>query len=341
MSRAVPVISLKADFENRQEEIQKELVQAAETAGFFSIVDHGISVAEIEEQFGRAKAFFDLPREVKALTPHEFKTNVGWEYQAQIRPSTGTADQKESLWLQLRSKDTHWPKNEKIPNFADKTAEFMAKCHGISMKILGCFSRELGFAPDHFEKAHQTDSPDSLTSLRLIHYMATEDAKEGYWRAGSHTDIGCLTLLFQRDGEDGLEICPGRESSSDFAAGDVWTPLPATTGPITINLGDMLMAASDDRLKSNFHRVVARPGKQPARYSIAYFNQAMRNFIIEGPLKKYEPATAEEYITRAMKRNFAALQAKQAAVAAAAAQAQDIATTEKVAQILAPVSANA
>lgn len=150
--------------------------------------------------------------------------------------------------------------------------------------------------------------PDCLTQLRLIHYPPTVDAA-GTWRAGSHTDIGCLTLLFQRDGEDGLEICPGRESHTSFAMGDVFSPLPAKTGQIVVNIGDMLsessilcwiicsvraltyskspVAWSDDRLKSTFHRVRATDvGESPSRYSIAYFNQGRRDYIMQGPQKK-------------------------------------------------------
>lgn len=82
-------------------------------------------------------------------------------------------------------------------------------------------------------------APDNLTQLRMLHYPSSNDAM-GSWRAGVHTDIGCLTLLFQRDGEDGLEVCPGRESSSSYAIGDTFFPLPAETGPIVVNIGDML-----------------------------------------------------------------------------------------------------
>lgn len=151
-----------------------------------------------------------------------------------------------------------------------------------------------------------TNQPDNLTQLRLLHYPASENA-EGTWRAGVHTDIGCLTLLFQRDGEDGLEICPGRESHSSSAVGDKFFPLPAQTGPIVVNIGDMLsmencfrkelklanmiycviVAWSDDRLKANFHRVRAKGvGYTPDRYSIAYFNTGRKNVIMQGPLKK-------------------------------------------------------
>jgi isopenicillin N synthase-like dioxygenase len=62
----------------------------------------------------------------------------------------------------------------------------------------------------------------------------------GQWRAGPYTDIGCLTLFFQRGGEDGLEICPGRESHNSLGVGDTFYPLPAKTGPIVVNIGDML-----------------------------------------------------------------------------------------------------
>lgn len=149
-----------------------------------------------------------------------------------------------------------------------------------------CLAAALGFPENFFIEANDPTKPDCLTQLRLIHYPPAENAV-GTWRAGSHTDIGCLTLLFQRDGEDGLEICPGRESHTSFAMGDVFTPLPAETGPIVVNIGDMLMAWSDDRLKSNFHRVRAKDeGKSPSRYSIAYFNQGRRDFVVQGPKKK-------------------------------------------------------
>ncbi|KAJ5652980.1 hypothetical protein N7507_010406, partial [Penicillium longicatenatum] len=102
-------------------------------------------------------------------------------------------------------------------------------------------------------------------------------------RAGSYTDIGCLTLLFQCEREDGLEICPRRESHISFAIGDNFTPLPIETSPIIVNIGDML----NDRLKSNFHRVRAKVIRESSsRYSIAYFNQGRRDFILQGPLKK-------------------------------------------------------
>jgi hypothetical protein len=94
--RLVPVISLKGerlivphaakptdnvlDFEQRKDEITAQLIEAAEYAGFFTLIDHDISKEEIEAQFSISKAFFDLPADVKGKTPHDTKTNNGWEY---------------------------------------------------------------------------------------------------------------------------------------------------------------------------------------------------------------------------------------------------------------------
>lgn len=92
---------------------QRHLIYAlVESAERCLQVDHGISKDEIEAQFALSKRFFDLPKDVKGKTPHSTRDNNGWEYKAQLRPSTGTYDEKESLWLQRFS---NWPSEEDIP----------------------------------------------------------------------------------------------------------------------------------------------------------------------------------------------------------------------------------
>ncbi|EOO00224.1 putative gibberellin 20- protein [Phaeoacremonium minimum UCRPA7] len=129
----------------------------------------------------------------------------------------------------------------------------------------------------------------------MLHYPPSDNLP-GTWGAGAHTDVGCLTLLFQRDGGDGLEICPGRENVNSKAIGDTFFPLPAKTGPIVVNIGDMLMSWSDDRFKATYHRVRAMEGESPSRYSIAYFNQGRKDFLFQGPQKKYPAITCGDYI---------------------------------------------
>ena len=45
----------------------------------------------------------------------------------------------------------------------------------------------------------------------------------------------------QREGQGGLEVCPGREASTDFGVGNDWTPVVPRNDAITINIGDLLM----------------------------------------------------------------------------------------------------
>lgn len=222
-----------------------------------------------------SQQFFSLPESVKSKTPFKRSENSGWESRSQIRPSTGVPDQKESIQFQYhRQHSASWPSAAGAPaGFAAATAEFMEKCHTLSMQILSIFAAALGFPPNFFDQAHLVSESNAQSTLRLLHYhdITGTQFPPGYWRAGAHTDFDCLTLLFQRTGEDGLEICPGREAHSSFGIGDRWTPIEARTGEIVCNIGDMLMAWSDDRFKSLFHRVRC-PGvgeNQRSRYSIA------------------------------------------------------------------------
>jgi isopenicillin N synthase-like dioxygenase len=65
LERVVPTISL-ANFDSRIDEITRELVEAAEHVGFFCIVDHGISEAEVNTMFENAARFFGLDDSIKA-----------------------------------------------------------------------------------------------------------------------------------------------------------------------------------------------------------------------------------------------------------------------------------
>ncbi|KAJ3746313.1 hypothetical protein DFH05DRAFT_934228 [Lentinula detonsa] len=308
-NRPVSRISLR-DFDARRDQIGKELIEAAENVGFFILVDQERpSKQEIEEMLDLSARYFVLPDDVKSHYPFIREQNSGWEKDAQIRPSTGVADPKESLQLQYFRRNTYWPQDlPDIPEFHGTCLKFMESVHDLSMKILSFFAIALGFPPSFFSDAHDLSSEDCLSTLRLLRYHditgKVSDIPE--WRAGAHTDFDVLTLLFQETGGDGLEVCPGREAHTSFAQGDDWTAVPARTGEITVNIGDMLMAWSDDRFKSLYHRVKApRPdGNLKARNSMAYFNQPRPHILIEGPTKKYEALSASQYILNAMKRYY-------------------------------------
>ncbi|KAJ5808113.1 hypothetical protein N7474_009382 [Penicillium riverlandense] len=321
VDRVIPQVSLR-DFENRMDEITAALIHAAENVGFFTLVDHGLSKEDIDTMFATSKSFFDLPDETKATVPWN-SNNVGWEKNSQIRPSTGQPDRKESYQLQFgENMKGLWIEDEHLPGFQATSVNFMHRVQEISERLMRCFARGLGFPDDFFIECHGITRPNSQTTMRLLHYFSLPEISDGkeYHRAGAHADWDFLTLLFQKEGQSGLEICPGREVVTEFGIGDEWTKVEAKTGEIVCNIGDLLMSWSDDRFKSTFHRVKA-PCEQGDffgdRYSIAYFNQPCKDSLIQGPRKKYPMVTGAQFTENAMKRNFAALQEKLKAVAAA------------------------
>ncbi|KAL2816019.1 hypothetical protein BDW59DRAFT_177476 [Aspergillus cavernicola] len=314
VDRPIPKISLR-DFDQRIDEITNELIYAAENVGFFTITDHGISIQDIENMFATAEAFFSLPDPVKATVPWN-PNNVGWEKNSQVRPSTGQADKKESYQLQFgENMDKLWLDDAHLDGFRDTCLKFMHHVQGVSELLMRCFARGLGFPDDFFVQCHDISRPNAQTTTRLLHYFSLPQEPDGkiYHRAGAHADWDFLTLLFQKEGQSGLEICPGREVVTEFGIGDDWTKVEARTGEIVCNIGDLLMSWSDDRFKSTFHRVKA-PSEigdfYGDRYSIAFFNQPCKDARIQGPKKKYPLVTGEEFNSNAMKRNFAALQEK-------------------------------
>ncbi|MET0900559.1 MAG: 2OG-Fe(II) oxygenase family protein [Mycobacterium sp.] len=299
--REVRRISL-ADLDNRRDEVADQLWSAATDIGFFQVIDHGIDLDEVRAAFAMAEKFFALPDEVKSRWPKRY--NSGWEQLTQVRPSVGTPDQKESYQVTLSNMDGLWPSEDDLAGFRSTVMAFEHRCWALAMELLSLFAGKLGFDQEFFTRAHDPLSDTYQSTLRLLHYFAlpAEADLTGVWRAGAHTDFDCLTLLFQREGQGGLQVCPGKEMDAQQ-----WTSVQPSEEAITCNIGDMLMRWSDDLLPSNFHRVKS-PGPtdhRAARYSIAYFAQANSEMTIAGPHGKYPPISAKDYLQQRISANFA------------------------------------
>ena len=299
-SRPVPLIDL-SNFNRRREEISEKLWDAATNYGFFQLINHSIPTKEIDFAFIQASRFFDLPEKDKAGFPLRKTKNAGWESRKQVRSSTGIADQKESYQIIHSRMKGLWPRESQLPGFKRQMLAFEKACLFLSMQLMSCFAEKLGLEKDFFTQAHNPEQPDYQSTLRLLHYYASGEAqKEGslarqpqQWWAGAHTDYNCLTLLFQRNHQRGLEICYQQDQEPQ-----VWTPVIPDEGLITCNIGDMLMRWSDDKLKSTLHRVAMPKGTGSFgdRQSMAFFCQANSRQVIYGPEGKYPPISARDYL---------------------------------------------
>lgn len=304
--RTIPLIDL-SNFSRRRQEISEKLWDAATNFGFFQLVNHSIPAKEIDFAFIQANRFFDLTESEKAKFSLRKVKNAGWESREQVRSSTGLADQKESYQIIPPRMNGLWPHESQLPGFQHQMLAFEKSCWFLSMQLMSCFAEKLSLDKDYFTHAHNPEQSDYQSTLRLLHYYA--DAEKGtkepaqcpqQWWAGAHTDYNCLTLLFQRNHQRGLEICCDQAKETQ-----VWSSVIPDEGLITCNIGDMLMRWSDDKLRSTPHRVTMPKGNDPFndRHSMAFFCQANGRQTIYGKQGKYPPLSAREFLKQRIATN--------------------------------------
>lgn len=307
----VPVIDLAGE----PSAIAKAMMDAAASVGFFTVINHGVSEAAISDAFGASAGFFELEQDAKReAAPFAAHLNSGYEYFSQVRPSTGTADQKESLQITARAgaMDGRWPTT---PGGLQPAARALLDAsHALASRILGLLEPLAcpDLPPGTLAGSHKLWGDDGQCTLRMLHYPPTAPPEEArtdgppppqIWRAGPHTDWCCVTLLYQLPGSEGLE-CAANPRLGEAHAG--WLTVDPVEGGIAVNIGDMLARWSDGRLLSNLHRVrmpTAEECKPPrSRYSIAFFAQADKAAVIR--TSDGETITAGDYILGRIRSNF-------------------------------------
>ena len=293
----IPIIDMK------KEDVVQQIWSAARNVGFFNVINHGIPQDDIDAIFRLSKGFFDQSLSEKSKYPFDTVRNSGYEYMTQAPPSTNTLDQKESMQITAREgcMDKLWPASA---NFRPAMERMSTLAHELACNILSLLEAKAcpHLQPGTLVNSHHLWNEDGQCTLRLMHYPPSDekllDAKN-MWRAGAHTDWGCITLLFQRMDEDGLEC------RADPRGDAKWIEVPPVKNGITVNVGDMLRLWSDQRLTSNMHRV--RMPRTPeeckkSRYSVAFFLQADKSALIDDGKK--EPFTAGEYFAGRINSHF-------------------------------------
>lgn len=221
-------------------------MQGFTTSGFLYLQNSGLSPVDA---FNWSTEYFKLPVDVKAKHPNvnsaanrgysgmgkEKVTNLDLDTTDEKAISalrSVVPDLKESLEMgsdpgryPKKQWENHYP-NQELPGFGGAMQKFYEACDDLHHHLLSALAQALGLDEDFFSR-HVT-AGDHV--LRLIHYPAISKAildKDPAVRAGSHTDYGTVTLLFQ-DMSGGLQV---------KTPGGAWLDIPPIKDAIVINAG--------------------------------------------------------------------------------------------------------
>lgn len=307
------IINLK----DRSRTNANKIVEAAASQGFLMFEGHDFSQEEVELLFKISKDFFKLPVEEKVkfniTLDNAGYTGMGVENLEEDQLGKPIGDPKEGFNFASFDLTTATPNQPIPPYFEDK----MEMVKSTVLKLRKALSTALELLAEGLEIKAQDGSIDnqwfanrhadtdaSGTTFRFLHYPcpvapgATEEEKSKFSNlnvAGAHTDYGTVTLLFQQEGESGLQIhspvskkweeVPYVAARGEFAE-------KGEAAPLVVNIADQLCYWTNGVLKSTIHRVrfpkdLLDQGKD--RYSIVLFAHPGHDTVLEPvPSKRIE-----------------------------------------------------
>ncbi|KAK9364277.1 hypothetical protein V1504DRAFT_444123 [Lipomyces starkeyi] len=286
MDTVLPVI----DISNPTAVTGQKLYEAASTLGFVFIEGSEFTSDEVNTMFGLSKEFFSQPYDEKQKYAIS-EANRGYSCMNRevLDPTEKQGDPKEAFnFAQFKDDKAIQPLPPSFSRFEQDLANFSKKCHATCHKLLDLLAVALKIDPaqggaEWFSSRHDLKQA-SGSILRFLYYPAVRNSDdENEIRAGAHTDYGSMTLLFQRAGEEGLEVLSPITNE--------WIAIPALQAkdgkscpPIVVNIADQLSFWSASVLKSAVHRVKfplhqVRSGVD--RYSMAYFCHPADDTLLE------------------------------------------------------------
>ena len=265
----VPVIDIAAFRQGNaagRAAVAAQWAQAFETIGFATLVGHGIPEDLLEEIHQLGLDFFDRPLDEKmrcSFRPE--KTGQGYVPMG-IESVARTLDNEQAptdicealtfigLEYELSSsrqpaageffRPNLWPANAL---FRARLGEYFSQVYALGQTLMRLSAPALDLPEGYFDAYYDR----MASSLRLVHYPdQAEDPLPGQLRYGAHTDYTGFTILRQDDAPGGLQV---RTPQGE------WVDVPPLRGALVINAGDLLARWTNDRWKSNVHRVVNPP----------------------------------------------------------------------------------
>lgn len=280
------------DISEPEGQILEPLLDAATQQGFLLIDGHDFTQCEIDKLFAICEGFFSETPQHEKLKYTIDQRNFGYsgfnmenlnpkdsiDYKegfnfSQINFAEGIVNQTPNY--ELNKFDSKNPLPPFFENRMDFLQNFIIKLHAQARRIIRLLSIAMGIEDTNFFLERFDPSKPSPSTFRMLHYPLmrsnSSDRADPHVRAGAHTDYGALTLLFQRKGEQGLQLQQDGQHWTDVKF--VPTRHKNMAPPLVINFGDMMSYWTNGVLRSTMHRVRFEPGqtRKSDRYSMIFF----------------------------------------------------------------------
>ncbi|KAG2246197.1 hypothetical protein Bca52824_085825 [Brassica carinata] len=261
---AIPVIDMSNPDESK---VAKAICDAAEKWGFFQVINHGVSLAVLDNVKAATHRFFNLPVEEKSKYTKEksLSTNVrfGTSFSPRAEKALEWKDYLSLFFVSETEASQFWPdvcKNEAL--------DYMNKSTTMVRKLLEYLGKNL-----NVKELDETKESLFMGSMRVnLNYYPICPNPDLTVGVGRHSDVSSLTILLQ-DQIGGLHV-------RSLASGN-WVHVPPVPGSFVINIGDAMQILSNGRYKSVEHRVLANGSNN--RISVPIFVNPKPESVI-GPL---------------------------------------------------------
>ncbi|XP_014497547.1 gibberellin 20-oxidase-like protein [Vigna radiata var. radiata] len=263
--------------------------KAAKDWGVFYIINHGISKDLCSHIQSLSKNLFNLPSHTKlklgpfssfkSYTPHFIASPFFESFRVNGPNFYVSAN---------TSFETLLGKNDS--KFSVMIEEYGRKMEDLSKRIVKIMLMSLGEGME--KKFYDSEFKKCEGYLRINNYSGGDVKEEEVEGLGMHTDMSCITILYQ-DEIGGLQV---RSKEGE------WIGIRPSEGTLVLNIGDMLQAWSNDKLRSSEHRVLFN--NHFNRFSLAFFWCFQNDKLIfapdevlgEGNKRMYKPFLCFDYL---------------------------------------------
>ncbi|GAB4841710.1 hypothetical protein Ancab_022432 [Ancistrocladus abbreviatus] len=257
--RTIPVINLEraCDHDDDRTHVVQEIMKACQDYGFFQVINHRVEGKLRDDAMEVFKEIFELPVEGKSTLL--IKDDPNQDHCKLYTSSAHNYDREPVHYWRDVLKHTcsplaeciqYWP--EKPTRYREVVGPYCAEVKELGSRILELICEGLGLEKDYLQKELSEGS-----FLAVNHYPPCPDPSLTLGLA-AHCDPNLITILLQGD-VPGLQV---------FKDGE-WIGIDPLPGAFVVNIGYVLHAVSNGKLKSAVHRAVTN--SYTARTTAAFF----------------------------------------------------------------------